>query len=118
MERDFICIFTELLSQLRVLHWQTQSYARHIAYERIYEAMEDYIDEFIEAYQGRYGRIKIVDQPKIFNINENLNEFIDSNIELLTNGLPENVKEDVGLLALRDEMVKELNKLKYLLTLK
>jgi len=119
MEKDLICIFTEMLSQLRILHWQTESYARHIAYEKIYENLEDYVDEFIEAYQGKNGRIKIVSQPQIMNIDDdNVNGFANEHIDFLSNGINEFAsEEDVDLLAIRDEMVKELNILKYLLTL-
>lgn len=119
MEKDLVCTFVEVLSQLKVLHWQTESFARHMAYDRIYKSMGDHVDGFIEAYQGKYKRIRVVCQPKILNINDNINAFVDENINFLTNGIFSYIsEEDVDLLAIRDEMVKELNTLKYLLTLK
>lgn len=115
-KKDLICVFTELLSQLRILHWQTESYARHIAYENVYEALEGHADDFIEVYQGKNGRIKISCQPVLLNVDEDINDFIDNHVNYLSNDLPI-TEEDIDLLAIRDEMVKELNKLKYLLTL-
>jgi len=119
MDRDIICVFTELLGQLRILHWQTELYARHIAYERAYEALEGHVDGFIEAYQGKNKRVKLTCQPEFLNIDETekLNEFINYHVNFLTNVF-EFAEDDVDLLAIRDEMVKELNILKYLLTLK
>ena len=118
MKKDIICIFTELLGQLRILHWQTEIYARHIAYEKAYEAIEPLADSFVEAYQGKYKRIKIICQPCFGNISDTmLNDFIDGNVKYLTEELCLG-SGDVDLLAIRDEIVKELNVLKYLLTLK
>ena len=79
MEKDLICRFTEVLSQLRALHWQTESYARHIAYERTYDTIAELSDAFIESYQGKYKRIRITCQPKLLNVNEDINGFIDEN---------------------------------------
>jgi len=125
MNKDLICRFTEILSQLRVLHWQTCSFARHKAYEDIYNSLGDLIDDFVEVYQGKYKRIKITSQPKIFNIDEDdcINKFIDENLNFLIKELPQLLKsvedgDDVDLFAIRDEMVRDFNKLRYLLTLK
>lgn len=118
MGKDLICRFTEVLSQLRVFHWQTSSYARHKAYEDIYNSLSVLIDDFVEVYQGKYKRIQIESQPQIFNINEE-HDFIGENVDFLVVELPKYLgDEDVDLLAIRDEMVKDFNKLRYLLTLK
>ena len=42
--------------QLRILHWQTKSYARHKAYGKTYDELGDLIDEFMEVQMGKYGR--------------------------------------------------------------
>jgi len=118
MEKDIICVFTELLGQLRILHWQTEIYARHMAYGRAYDALEELADSFVEVYQGKYKRVKLSCQPNFGNISDpELNEFIDKHVCYLTKELYLG-SGDVDLLAIRDEMVKELNQLKYLLTLK
>ena len=46
-------------------------------------------------------------------------DFVDSNINYLSNELPKGLKPvDTNLLNVRDEMIGALQKLKYLLTLK
>lgn len=40
-----------------VLHFQTDSYARHVALGELYEALPGLVDEVVEAYQGKYGVI-------------------------------------------------------------
>ena len=44
--------------QLKVLHWQTESFAEHNAFGDIYEALEDKLDRLIEVYSGKYQRPK------------------------------------------------------------
>lgn len=109
--------------QMRILHWQTTSFARHNAYGGIYESLDGLIDKYAEICMGKYGRIKLEDDfsslelknLKDLTINDYLNEFCDFLI-----GLSDEFdsKEDTDVLNLRDEILSEVNKLKYLLTLK
>lgn len=46
----------EITSQLA--HWQTTSYAQHIALNELYEGIVDIRDKYVESYQGKYGIIK------------------------------------------------------------
>ena len=45
------------LQQIKLLHWQTKSYARHKAYDDIYHSLGDLVDKFVEMYMGKYGRV-------------------------------------------------------------
>lgn len=107
--------------QLRILHWQTKSFARHEAYGATYDALGDLIDEFMEVHMGQYGRFELVNKTiEIENLEEiKVSDFLDESIQFLkslTNQLdPAN---DSDLLNIRDEMMAKLKKLKYLLTLK
>lgn len=121
MKQDLISFFIQTRSQLQVLHWQTESYARHMAYGRTYDALGDLIDSFMEIYQGKYKRVKVSSPVTLFNINdENANQFVNSTIDALINELPAMLdqKSDSDLLNIRDEMLSQFNQLKYLLTLK
>ena len=117
-------MITELLTlqnQLKIWHWQTESYAQHQALGGAYDDLGELIDEFIEVFQGRYARIKAKDSFKIDlkNYDGNMVDFINKNIQYLVGmekGLEEGYNDE--LLNIRDEMVAVLNKLKYLLTLK
>lgn len=111
--------FLELQNQLKVLHWQTKGYSRHIAFGNVYEKFDDLIDNFIEVSMGKYGRFSLNDENlKIKNISDlNLSSFIKETQTFLIDLSNKLEKEDVDLLAIRDEMLIEINKLSYLLTL-
>lgn len=118
-------IVTNLLTlhnQLKIHHWQTKSYAQHQALGSTYDAFTGLIDEFIEVFMGKYGRVKSKEGFDIKLTNyESLspNELTDKYVDYLINELPKSLddKKDTDLLNIRDEMLGELNKLKYLLTL-
>lgn len=108
--------------QFKIFHWQTHSFAKHNGYGGIYDALDDLIDKFVEVSMGKYGRIVVEsdDVIKLSNIGEvNMIEYLDNLVEFLlafNNQL--NSARDSDLLNIRDEMLAEVNKLKYLLTLK
>ena len=109
----------EVHNQLKFFHWQTTSYARHQAYGGTYDALTGLIDNFVEVMMGKYGRVPALPM-KVYNRNEkDCMTFIDETIAYLlslSNAL--NPSNDSDLLNIRDEMLSEFNKLKYLLTLK
>ena len=109
----------EVHNQLKFFHWQTTSYARHQAYGGTYDALTGLIDNFVEVMMGKYGRVPALPM-KVYNRNEkDCMTFIDETIAyLLMLSTALNPQTDSDLLNIRDEMVSEFNKLKYLLTLK
>lgn len=38
-------------------HWQTDSYAKHIALQEYYEAIPGLVDKLVESYMGRHGKV-------------------------------------------------------------
>ena len=107
--------------QIKINHWQTRGYARHKAFDELYESLGDLIDTFVETAMGKYGRFVLEDQDKTINI-VNLSE-VD------VKGMMFNVKKaliqftnefdqiDTDLLNIRDEILGKLNQISYLLTL-
>jgi hypothetical protein len=79
------------------------------------------MDRFVEVFMGKYGKVasKGGFDIKLANITDKKpDEFINDIIEFLTVEIPKVIKEeDTDLLNIRDEILAELNKLKYLLTL-
>lgn len=113
--------FLELRDQLKICHWQTKGYARHMAFDRIYDDLGDLIDKFVEVAMGKYGRFSLSENEstiKIQNLTDlDLNVFVKGvKIKLvgLTNELS---NKDTDLLNIRDEMLGSINQLSYLLTL-
>lgn len=110
-------------NQLRVLHWQTDSFAKHKAFGKTYEDLDGLIDSLVEAYSGKYQKlnfkagssIDILNTEEI-NIDGVLTEVADY---LSTTAVEElNPQKDTDLLNIRDEILASVSKLKYLLTLK
>jgi hypothetical protein len=103
--------------QLRVYHWQTKSYARHMAYGGTYDALSDLIDAFVESYMGKYGRVSI-NPIQISNmISENDIEVQLTSFMKVMDLCTLACKNDTDLLNIKDEMLAQATKLKYLITL-
>lgn len=123
MGNELLIQFIGLQEQLRVLHWQTKSYARHKAYGDKYGDIGGLVDSFMEIYMGKYGRTEFDGGEGVITIKNtntlDLNQFFKSNLEFLIS-LSDKLdnKKDSDLLNLKDEMMGELNQLKYLLSLK
>lgn len=110
-----------ILNQLKVYHWQTTSYAQHQALGGAYDALNGLIDQFIEVYMGKYGRIEAKGGSTtvdLFNTDQlPVDGFVDNAVEYLVNLEIPDKNADTDLMNIRDEILGELNKLKYLLTL-
>ena len=76
---DLITKFLELHNQLKVYHWQTDSYAQHKAFGETYEELGDLIDSFMEEIMGKYGRFQLSSNSiQVINMSElDLPDFID-----------------------------------------
>lgn len=117
---NLIELFLTLQGQLKIYHWQTESYAQHIAFGGAYETLDGLIDTFIEVYMGKHGRIKAKEnfQFSLVNHNDNCKDNLEAFVEVFTEDFSKAIDEkDVDLLSLRDDILAELNKLMYLLTL-
>lgn len=123
MSADHIHFFLQLRDQIKLYHWQTRIYARHIATDKMLESLEKSIDSFVEIYIGKYGRPKITGKNAAITLH-NLTEpgiirLIHAAIKYLQGPLTKSLKAaaDSDLINIRDEMIGELNQLLYLFTL-
>jgi len=113
----------KLQNQLRVLHWQTFSYAAHKALGNAYDDLDDLIDSLVEVHQGKYGRITFDTPIALGLVNQDeidLEDILTQLVDYLTgpfNEMHDSVK-DTDCLNIRDEILAVINKLRYLLTLK
>jgi DNA-binding ferritin-like protein len=118
---NYITKLLTLHNQLKIYHWQTDSYAAHQAFGGAYDELTGLIDSFIEEFMGENARIVSKEKFKfeLFNIEDlQPEQFIENYIQYLKNELPKGLKDhDTNLFNIRDEMLSELQKLKYLLTL-
>ena len=106
---------------MKINHWQTKGLARHKAFGKFYDTLGDLIDTFVESAMGKYGRFVLDEESKTLQ----LNNLSDIEMKGLINTVRESLvmmseqldPSDTDLLNIRDEMLGEVNKLSYLLTL-
>ena len=107
--------------QMKINHWQTKGYARHNAFGGFYDSLSDLIDTFVESAMGKYGRFTLDEETKTIQLS-NLSELdMKGMVSTVRDALVQMSEQldssDTDLLNIRDEILGELNKLSYLLTL-
>jgi len=116
---EIVSVFFHMRSQIKLYHWQTRSFAEHKATDDLVAALDTNIDKFIEVYMGRYGRPYIKKTLPVKNLTvTGIRAFITKSDEWLASSLPRMLKKnDSDLLNIRDEILADLNQIKYLFTL-
>jgi DNA-binding ferritin-like protein len=119
---QFIVKLLAVRDQSHIFHWQTKSFAMHKAFGKFYEEYLELIDELVESIMGLKGRpvignatIEITDYSPLA-----LSEFLDKTYDTLSNHLKE-VLSDFDVDEIFDQaklILLQIDKLKYLLTLK
>ena len=101
---------------VRLYHWNTKNYARHIASGAFYDGISVLTDTFVEVLQTDGKRISIKTKIELYQCTDKrivseLSEFVKflSSIKIS--------KRRTDLLNLRDEMLALTNKTLYLFTL-
>ena len=123
MSADQILFFLHLRDQIKLYHWQTRVYARHIATDKMLKKLEKEIDSYVEIYIGKYGRPKINGKNASITL-QNLSEagatrMIVAAVKYLQGPLTKTLQpSDTDLMNIRDEIIADLNQLLYLFTLK
>jgi DNA-binding ferritin-like protein len=117
-----IQFFFTMREQIKLYHWQTKSYARHKATDKVIDSLDEHIDKYVEVYMGTYTRPKMTpktNHTKLANLSEtSIVKFIKQCIAVLQTTLVKHLKPtDTDLFNIRDEMLGDLNQLLYLFTL-
>lgn len=119
---DIVMIFLAFRDQLKIYHWQTHSYSKHKASDRLVNNITEKMDQFVETIQGsRNTRLRFSRDNKMEYNNQTDDSivFLMRNFrEWLTYSLPNMLdSKDVDLLNLRDEILSLVNNTLYLFTL-
>jgi len=113
--------FLTIQNQIKVLHWQTTSYAAHKALGKAYDQLDDLMDQFVEVYAGGDRGILKVDSlsTKCHGIEAvKPMDFIDSVEKFISGKLSESIPEErTDLHNIKDEMLSVVNHTRYLLNL-
>jgi len=121
MSADIVHLMLTLRNQVKLYHWQTMAYPRHIATDELVTKLDANIDQFVEVYIGKYGRPKLSGSTSTIRLRNHsdkeatalLQEAIDWMSADLTRKLK---KTDTDLLNIRDTIVADLNQTLYLFT--
>jgi len=115
----FFASMLEIRAQAHMYHWQTTEHSVHIALEKFYNAYIILIDSLAEAILG-FG-----DRPVLGEATLSLNDYSKENVQDFIKNAETLFKESGLKIAngkgevinIIDEIIAELDKLKYLLTL-
>ena len=121
MSAEIVNIMMALRDQIKIYHWQTLSYSRHIATNDLLPKLDTNIDQFVEVFIGKYGRPIFKGKTatiKILNFDDKeAPKFIKEAIKFLSTKLPKLLsKDDTDLLSIRDTILVDLNQVLYLFT--
>jgi DNA-binding ferritin-like protein len=118
---QIITPLVQFQQQLRIFHWQTDSYAQHRAFGSAYEDLDDLIDTFVETFMGIFGKSQPANNFEFSLVPLDNLETVDRVLYIFENYLKEmndELEDYTDLLNIRDSILGEVNKLRYLLTLK
>jgi DNA-binding ferritin-like protein len=124
-KQQIVCYMLQMLMTVKLYHWNTISYASHKATDDLYTRLNTLIDQFVEILLGKNNKGKniILDTKSLFLKSFKDNKSFEKEIEeykkyMMNLSEKFNQKENSDLLNIRDEILSELNKISYLLTLK
>ena len=122
MSADHIHFFLNLRNQIKLHHWQTRIYARHIATDTMLEKLDKNIDAFVEVYIGKYNRPKLSGKNAVITLHNmtepGISRLIHAAVRYLQGPVTKSLNaKDTDLINLRDEMIADLHQLLYLFTL-
>jgi Family of unknown function (DUF5856) len=122
---NIVCTFLEMLNMVKLYHWKTYSFSTHKATDELYGDMNTNVDAFVEVLLGKAGtpRVNLVhtkslplyDFSSVGPFKQRIAEF---KLYLEHMSKSPTLMNDSDLLNIRDELLGNLNKFTYLLTLK
>jgi hypothetical protein len=122
---ELINFFFHLALQVKLYHWQTKSYSRHTASDKLHENILELSDRFIEVYVGKYGRehIEVSSTTSKVTVGNLTDSQIIGYLRTAINFLEKDLlgiiddKKNTDLLNIRDELLGCINRTLYLFTL-
>ena len=122
MSSNIIKFFLSLECNLKLYHWQTDSYARHKATDELVDKVSEYKDRFVEVYFGKYGKQKVNKDCKIDLTNQSnadILKFLDAaNKEVDSIRTEMEQKGDNDLVSILDDLSVSINQTIYLYSFK
>jgi hypothetical protein len=120
---NFLSKMLSILSQIRILHWQTKIFSEHTALGNYYDSLSYFLDGFVESFQGEFGTLEVSEVDTVIMNYEDVIKTFGSiqryaeNVSSLINSYYEKIPQSDNLKNQIDEITKHTNKLIYLLGL-
>jgi len=109
-----------LRNQIHLFHWQTEIGDAHKALGDFYTSFLNKLDEAVEVCMGKHGRVSFTPtatQP-LQNLKEvNVAEFVTIGVSNFTSFREDVYKDSPEIQNIIDEIIAEMHKLNYLLTM-
>ncbi len=117
-----VVFFLNFSNNIKLYHWMTNSYARHMASDQLYERLQELSDKLVEIYIGRYGRPKIskkeLSTSQAVYDDKSILQYLESCTSYLQKGIYNFIKNtDTDIVNILDELIGEINQTKYRFTL-
>ena len=121
MSAEIVHLMMTLRNQVKLYHWQTMAYPRHIATDELVTKLDANIDQFVEVYVSKYGRPKLSGQTSVIRLRNHSDKeataLLKEAVNWMTSDLTRKLKKtDTDLLNIRDTIVADLNQTLYLFT--
>jgi hypothetical protein len=123
MSAKVVQFYLTLRNAVKLYHWNTLSYPRHKASDKLVASIDKITDSFVEVYIGRYGRDEALGKDMSLGLpgldEKHVDRYLKDAVEWLTTQLPKLIKPtDTDLLNIRDELIAAINQTLYLFTLR
>lgn len=122
---NIVSTFLEMLNMVKLYHWKTYSYSTHKATDELYSDLNSNVDAFVEVLLGKEGTprvnlthmktLPLYDFSSIGPFKQKISHF---KVYLEHMSKCPTLMNNSDLLNIRDEILGNLNKFTYLLTLK
>jgi DNA-binding ferritin-like protein len=116
---EIVKFFFTLQLNMKVYHWNTNSFSRHKASDQFGGKLGELVDQFVEVFIGRYmakpSISKVIIDPNFLTDEGSENLLIKSRKYLEDLSI---LIKDTDLLTIRDELLSEVNQTLYLYQLK
>lgn len=111
---DYPSVFVSTLlhsaTNAHFMHLQTESYAEHVALGEYYDSIVDLVDNFAEAYQGKYDKIKTY--PDDFHLAKTPQKYLKSLCDFVEE-IRQELPKDTPLQNIIDEIAQLIDSTLY-----
>jgi len=117
-------ILLDIKNQIKIFHWQSKSYSEHKTLDKLFNILTERNDRWVETFMGKYGRIVLPHDTNLKLINKKKNISVHNYLQIVSHILldiqiehfHDNYNSDLSNIF--DEIISDINRACYLLTLR